>query len=401
MGESMTSRRPHTKSRNGCGQCKRRKVKCDERAPKCSNCCKWRDLCDYEISGLPTCSPAGKRKGSSGSPSHVKKRSSPTPSAPGPSLPDINLEHLELMYHYSVSTSRTFHTFNDGRWEVLIPSQAASHEFLMHALLGVSALHIFHLKGKDDPSSSQYLARAHVHHAEALTLFRSTVRDITPANGTATAAFSCLFLIFSCGTAHLPSTEQGQDQDPIEALFIILRYFRSYRKLFVAAETENWIGSLSPSPSPSPHPAIMPSPSYTPNSGAMSALDDLLTTNAISTDSYVHKAIYHDTIIQMQRSLDCGSSLPRILWPLSISDEYLALLEQRRDMALIILAHGCNLIMELPYRWYVHDWIRRMTSAIAEQIGGGWRESMKWPMVKCGVWLDDEGENAVACIQDM
>ncbi|PVH85486.1 hypothetical protein DL98DRAFT_511538 [Cadophora sp. DSE1049] len=399
----MTSRKPHTKSRNGCGQCKRRKVKCDERGPKCSNCSKWRDLCDYELFGLPTCSPAGKRKASSDSQSSGKKRSSPTPPAPVPSLPDMNLEHLELMHHYSIHTSRTFHTFNDGRWDILIPSQAASHEFLMHALLGVSALHIFHLKGKyGDPSSNQYLSRAHVHHAEALTLFRSTVRDITPANGTATAAFSCLFLIFSCGTAHLPSTEQGQDQDPVEALFIILRYFRSYRKLFVAAEIETWIGNLSPSPSH--HPAILPGPSYTPNPGAMSALDDLLHTNTMSTDSYVHKAIYHDTIIQMQRSLDCGSSLPRIIWPLSISDEYLALLEQRRDMALIILAHGCNLIMEMPYRWYVHDWIWRMTSAVTEQIDGEWRESMRWPMVRCGVSLDGEeelGEDAVVFIQDM
>ncbi|KAJ5033520.1 uncharacterized protein L3040_008635 [Drepanopeziza brunnea f. sp. 'multigermtubi'] len=364
---SRASRRPHTKSRNGCGQCKKRKVKCDERAPRCSNCTKWRDLCDYELFGLPTCNPAGKRKQSKDAQSGAGmtiSRSYPQPPAPSPS--QINLEHLELMHHYSTSTARTFHDFGDGghRWEIIVPGQAQSYEFLMHALLGVSALHIVHLKG-NDPSASLYLSRARAHHSEALTLFRSTVSDITQINGIAAAAFSCLFLIFSCGTAQLADAAGNQEpvQDPIDTLFTIVGFFRSYWKLFDTSQ--QLVEARSPVARNSPSPGV--DPQLVPNPAAAAALEELQQLNASSTDSDAMKTIYHDAIAQMQRSLDSGPALPRFLWPLTISDDYLALIEQRQPMALVILAHGCTLTKELPRRWFVHGWILNIILTISER----------------------------------
>jgi hypothetical protein len=40
-------RKGHTKSRRGCYNCKRRKVKCNETKPRCSNCIKAEVNCDY------------------------------------------------------------------------------------------------------------------------------------------------------------------------------------------------------------------------------------------------------------------------------------------------------------------------------------------------------------------
>ncbi|KAJ5775182.1 uncharacterized protein N7511_000193 [Penicillium nucicola] len=41
------SRRSHTKSRIGCGNCKRRRIKCDEAAPECMNCIRHSIECNY------------------------------------------------------------------------------------------------------------------------------------------------------------------------------------------------------------------------------------------------------------------------------------------------------------------------------------------------------------------
>ncbi|QQK46297.1 Aflatoxin biosynthesis regulatory protein [Penicillium digitatum] len=43
----MPPRRAHTKSRQGCDQCKRRRVKCDEKGPPCSNCISRELSCTY------------------------------------------------------------------------------------------------------------------------------------------------------------------------------------------------------------------------------------------------------------------------------------------------------------------------------------------------------------------
>ncbi|KAH0608345.1 uncharacterized protein H6S33_001479 [Morchella sextelata] len=47
----MPPRRTHTKSRNGCAKCKKRRVKCDEVHPACGNCIKHAIECDFSNGG--------------------------------------------------------------------------------------------------------------------------------------------------------------------------------------------------------------------------------------------------------------------------------------------------------------------------------------------------------------
>ncbi|KAJ4113737.1 hypothetical protein NW765_011344 [Fusarium oxysporum] len=46
----QASKKPRTKSRSGCEQCKRRKVKCDERQPICTRCLQRKDTCTGNFS---------------------------------------------------------------------------------------------------------------------------------------------------------------------------------------------------------------------------------------------------------------------------------------------------------------------------------------------------------------
>lgn len=175
-------RRRHRKSRHGCAECKRRRVKvrtnhrkqrifcsfisqqCDEARPACSNCTKRHSKCSYETltSLLWTNeeSSAGSSYASesdSGQPGeHVSRvtctpDSSPIPgdlsgintAAAWPSSV-LNLQDLELIMQWCNSTrhalSRKEHT--DTIWCNIVPKEALSYPFSMHSILTLSALHL-------------------------------------------------------------------------------------------------------------------------------------------------------------------------------------------------------------------------------------------------------------------
>ncbi|KAJ4328295.1 hypothetical protein N0V84_001163 [Fusarium piperis] len=76
-------RRAHRKSRNGCWECKRRHIKCDESRPACSNCVVSERSCSFPPSAAATAAtPAA----------HQTPASAPTPSpAPSHSQPPLHL----------------------------------------------------------------------------------------------------------------------------------------------------------------------------------------------------------------------------------------------------------------------------------------------------------------------
>lgn len=310
---------------------------------------------------------------------HVGRHRHPSPA---PSLTNLNLQHLELMHHYITNTSLTLQEAGDTsrRWDVTVPSEALSHDFLMHALLGVSALHIVRLRGLSG-STSQYLRLAQVHHHHAFTLFRSTFTRITPENCTAALAFSSLALIFSSGVALISDGIPYHSE--IDTYIALLKSFRGFWSLFVAVRSRIADGPMGRFP-PLRMLRVDESMDEMANAAA-EAVRLLLDLNSACVESERDKAVYHGAILQIQGSLHRSSALPRMLWPVFISDAYVAHLEQKRPMALVILAHSCVLAKYAPYRWFLHDWIIRITIAIEKTIGPAWEQAMRWPLDEWGL----------------
>lgn len=302
--------------------------------------------------------------------------------SPEPSLPSLNLQDLELMHHYVTNTSLTLQeSGNTSRlWDVTVPSEALSHDFLMHALLGVSALHIVRLRGAGG-STSRYLRLAQVHHHYSFTLFRSIFTKITPENCTAALAFSSLTFIFSSGVALISDGAPYHSQ--IDTYITLLKWFRGFWSLFVAVRSRIEDGPMGRFP-PLRMLRVDESMDGMANAAA-EAVRLLLDLNAACAESESDKAIYHGAILQIQGCLHRSSALPRTLWPVFISDAYLAHLEQKRPMALVILAHSCVLAKYAPYRWFLHDWIIRISIAIEKTLGPTWKQAMRWPLDEWGL----------------
>ncbi|KAH6679029.1 hypothetical protein B0J14DRAFT_685904 [Halenospora varia] len=124
----------------------------------------------------------------------------------------------------------------------------------------------------------------------------------------------------------------------------------------------------------------------------MEALSEILDFNDASAEDDKNKAIYHNAIVQIQHSIYNGPALPRTLWPVFVSDDYLTLLKQQRPMALIILAHGCVLAKYAPYRWFVHNWSVHITSSIAKVIDPVLEPRMSWPLKEWGLPYEGIGD---------
>ncbi|TGZ83982.1 hypothetical protein EX30DRAFT_393518 [Ascodesmis nigricans] len=89
----MPARRSHTKSRNGCANCKRRRIKCDEVKPTCNNCSKHAIQCDFESrNDKEQATTPGSTTTGSASPSSAPRRGPPKsrrPTAPTNSMSPV------------------------------------------------------------------------------------------------------------------------------------------------------------------------------------------------------------------------------------------------------------------------------------------------------------------------
>ncbi|KAK9353803.1 hypothetical protein V1523DRAFT_409930 [Lipomyces doorenjongii] len=211
-------RKSHIKSRKGCGNCKRRRIKCDEDHPQCFNCLKHGVDCDYLVQahqngkppvvkpiknefapadaispsssvsspdvagyGMPmtpgTVPVSTSTSSSVGTAVNIIPAPSLSPSPPSPTLPattpqpapaatsvlpdsesefaTLHMAQLELLHHFLTVTSPTLSDVTDGDlWLTQIPRMAFRHDFLMYAILTIAATHMRFLQDKAKAASA-------------------------------------------------------------------------------------------------------------------------------------------------------------------------------------------------------------------------------------------------------
>ncbi|OJD31437.1 c6 transcription protein [Diplodia corticola] len=199
LEDSYRARRPHRKSRNGCRNCKARKIKCDEVQPQCGQCTKHAVICDFSareslpassVSSSTTTTPAPTFSGIDSTLLNLDPPTAPPPTtslaaderynnnidddnnshnsawrrlfgAPSdpidqlavatssiPLEPDLelNMTDLELLHHFTVTTAYTLGATVELQtwWRIEVPHLAFSYPFVMRALLALSGVHVAH-----------------------------------------------------------------------------------------------------------------------------------------------------------------------------------------------------------------------------------------------------------------
>ncbi|KAJ5711774.1 hypothetical protein N7488_005930 [Penicillium malachiteum] len=224
----MGPRRTHRKSRNGCPQCKARRLKCDERYP-CTNCVKHAIHCEYtapnepqqgsasdyetvSVTPVSTASPVAlppmqpqipsqpqghphmdpvSNLGKTSANPHLHQDGGVSEPERKPNLlgilpsdmqgPPIRDEDdwaldLELMHHWCTSTSSTIVAREDVRhvWRVIMPIEGYRSRYVMHGLLALAALHRASLN-PNQQEKERYVKASAFHTNSGLTEFRELI----------------------------------------------------------------------------------------------------------------------------------------------------------------------------------------------------------------------------------
>ncbi|KAI1083235.1 hypothetical protein F5B20DRAFT_529169 [Whalleya microplaca] len=200
QGRALRQRRYHGKSRQGCMKCKSRRVKCDEQRPACRKCSTRGLKCDFDLAIRETQVTAyrdrhleqhlSSRAGTplndrihaciSGNPSRTRELSVPT----------FDLECLQLMYHFEHFASGTL-LFGEQLWRDQVLPLALQHEYLMHALLTISASHLHYLQ----PKNPKHAKAASVHLDPALSGFRSSLNGTNLPHQNVDVIIACGFVL--------------------------------------------------------------------------------------------------------------------------------------------------------------------------------------------------------------
>ncbi|KAI0445596.1 C6 zinc finger protein [Xylaria telfairii] len=143
-------RRGHTKSRRGCYNCKRRRIKCQETRPSCGHCVKTGLKCEYPLVPQITHQPQHQ-------------------------IPLFSLQDMRFFQHFLLTCTPHQPLGNDSIWTHEVPCLSQNYEYLMHAILGLAASDLM----IQDPSLISF---AMAHRLKAIKAIKRTLTDVPKTN---------------------------------------------------------------------------------------------------------------------------------------------------------------------------------------------------------------------------
>lgn len=376
---TKTKRSGHKKSTNGCANCKRKHIKCDETRPSCVNCITQRRRCPYEnYRGAPaamTPTTSSSIESFAASSPILPQSSSPAVQLNLPT-PWFDLIYVELLQQWLTETHRSY-VFNDEHAKIYGPTtfnHALAFPFLMHGILANAALHLGLKRPFKEPVYRQ-------HADDLLTQALSEFNALSP--NFSSESIVAAFLFSNITSAHKMTTcflSAASDVDRFLDHFVeCLRISRG-----VNIVLQGWWEYLQ---STELKPILMVSDQLRAEEDIerhTSEFDSVrhLICSFESTNSCGTTNIYLDSIQKLQwaNNVQCALNSPELnrsiswvfAWPMNVSLELIDLLEMRRPEAIVILAHYAPLLHCRRSCWAIGNAGAYMFQVIESSLGPKW-----------------------------
>lgn len=402
----MRPRRAHTKSRNGCDQCKKRRVKCDERGPPCANCVSRELDCSYlkipkaRTTAASPLSPAASQHSSTIEaaiaspyqvPVHGQNHGFGRGQGHGVSgPPDLfsSLRSLELMHKFSTDTYRSLS--NDPSdynvWQTVIPRKALEHDFLMNGILAIAALH---MAASVEPAAAlSYIDSTLEYHTAASVTYRQALDHLTPFNCDAVFAHSIITTIIGIALPRLTAT-RDETSNMTENIVVVFELLQGVRKIIWISDP--WLHSRLFTCRRDFLEALVKDPEPDADA-AMAKLDVLNDTKLASVDPEQHR-INRDAVALLRRcfarhavSSDAASVLT---WLAAVEKDFVHRLRQRQPFPLLVLMHWGVLLGELDGQmWWARNSGKALVIELTSVLQPGilqWEGAHLWPRRKVGL----------------
>ncbi len=316
---------------------------------------------------------------------------------PSPAV-DFSLEDLELLHHFTLSTSLTLTlsrslTFYHGSrpsdfWTKTVPQMAYGCGFLMRGLLAFAALHLAYL---NPTAKDRYILIATGHQNLALPHFRTAAANANAENCHAVLVFSKLVLVQNCAIMQLNSQSLDKETSSHDRIVEFLRLMRGGCALMNTSWHMLTTGPIQ---------ALLPPPSL--EIDLLRAIEhdclnalccSLLLLDTASTAREDEIKACRDAFLELQTafSISLQSVSPSRkwdaveYWPSRLSGLYLALISDRRPQALIIFAYYCILVKQISNHWFMECQAAQLLSSVTKSLGKDKHHLIQGPLEEVGV----------------
>ncbi|KAI2795294.1 hypothetical protein POX_a01900 [Penicillium oxalicum] len=385
----MPPRRAHTKSRNGCDQCKRRRVKCDEKGPPCSNCISRELNCTYLKAPPRDGSSARKRSSASASTRELDVARPLAPISPASTPSSISgVRDLELMHKFATETFSTVCTAESKYhvWQIVIPRLALQYDFLMNGILALAALHI--ATTTKSPTSLAYVDTALQYHNLSFAPFRAAIDNLTQDNCEAVLAQSIVTTVIGIALPRL-TAPRDESLNMAENILVVFQLLQGVKKIILIGRSWIKINLYSR------HRELYEAPPTELDGDVAAALDRLARLNE-ETRAEVDAQQFQTNkeVIENLRqcftfylsSQDPGEVLS---WLAAVDKEFADTVRRRQPLALLILMHWGVLLGELHGRWWwAQDSGKSLVAELSQSLSNTdprWSECLAWPQRRLGL----------------
>ncbi|KAI9035036.1 Zn(II)2Cys6 transcription factor domain-containing protein [Aspergillus affinis] len=370
----MPPRRPHTKSRQGCAVCKRRRIKCDENRPTCTPCTNSARECEYPERDITFMPSASTRRRITNSPvTSLSSQVSPGCDPENLQGPSVNMLHIELLHQLATETLKSLHE-NVSDMDISL-SEMMKHSltapYLINELLALAALHLSTICAQRRDFYRHHAIQLQTH---ALRIFHEMNSEVNSETVVPLFLFtSFLGLHMLCDTL----INRGGNFDEFLDNFVhYLRVHRGSRTVIGAhwdllAETPLW--------------PILQDQTSRLNQQTSLDLDcnrlfKLIRTSGLDpSTSHNYEETIETLRLAKAPSKNGATSLGIFTWPVVVPSAYIDLLAERKPEALVILSHYAILLHSRRDTWMFSDAGQFMIQSINQQLGPEWADWLTGP----------------------
>ncbi|KAI0877668.1 hypothetical protein GGS24DRAFT_446357 [Hypoxylon argillaceum] len=388
------SKRFHSKSRNGCGQCKRRRVRCNFQGPVCSNCHRRNEFCDYLVdydSHLPEIE---------GSRSHAYTT---TPFEPIIACRPMKSFSFEDEYAYLSSCAELFIAldyypilanegdlqactkafFSNTDWPPFALSRdklpvskgdyGYQNKTLDYLLPTISSLCAMHQTLQRESQSPGTYAQALQYNITASTRFRHTENGVHEGNWLPMLMFGVGYIMFSFADA---LSAPDCDFDYLSVFHILRGTAKIGDEIGEHLEKSYLSGILQRRRRELAEPS---GPDDSLQAINQLGLSEHPTGTSETTRAHCRHAL--DKLKWWARFVHGTPQIWKhfILWPASVTDGFIIALKEKQPLALLTYIYWCTVMYRAPRRWYTDGWHQRVAVAVMSELGPEYDALLEWP----------------------
>ncbi|CAG7938208.1 unnamed protein product [Penicillium salamii] len=369
----MPPLRAHTKSRNGCDQCRTRRVKCDEQGPPCTNCTNRGLECTY----LKVAARSNR------TPPSNPERSARSPGVNPPQANSFNIDNLELMHKFSTETFQSLCVSDSETqiWQITIPRLALKHDYLMNGILALASMHI---ATSAEPDAPRYHDAGLQYYNRSLTPFRNAIDTITPQNCDAVFAHSIVMIAITIASPRLTATKD--DGTTItENIVILFELLQGVRKIMMVSQSWIKLELFSKGEFWKKTPEEL-DPDTESALARLSALNDEVMIGIYAQQHRINREVISHLRHCYAKFARSADPAPVLAWLARVEKDFVDSLRCRQPFSLLILTYWGVLLTELDgQRWWAKNSGRALVAELLDALRSGdprWESALSWVQMK-------------------